>query len=127
MKRILIVAIVLFVSCVCRAAVPDLACLKIFDKKELRTEGHELTIVTQPGNYFRSVSFSNDPKLEKEIEAAVEQDRRHAVNCTEHWDGKTHYTILNIGKGNYIISVGFYKEADGSVRLFVQGEPEAFK
>lgn len=127
MKKIIIIALTLLISVVCHAASPNLVCEKIFEKKEVRTAGHELTIVTQPRNYFRSVSFSNDPKLEKEIEKAVEQDRKIAGNCVDRWDGEKHYTILNIENNGYTINIGFYKKSDGSVRLFVQGEPEAFK
>ncbi len=127
MKKLITIAIVLFVSVVCRAAAPNLATEKIFDRKELRSEGHQLTIVNGAGNYFRSVSFSNDPKLEKDIEKAIEADRKKSYNQVDRWDDNRQYTILNIENNGHTINIGYYHEPDGSVRLFIQANPDAFK
>ena len=129
MKRILALTLLVVATIVCRAASPNLACEKIFERKDLRAEGRDLVKITQPSNYFRSVTAENDKKLQKDILAAIEQGKKKSCNIVERYngDGNEDHVILNIENNGCIISIGCYWTEQGYVRLFIQADPEAFK
>ncbi len=129
MKRIISLTIAVMIAIIGFAKSPNLACEKIFDRKELRTPGHDLVTVTNPGNIFRSVSADNDKDLQKAIKKAYDQDREKAYNIVEGYDNNNNqeYGILNISNNGCNISIGFYWNNDGFVKLFISGDPEAFK
>lgn len=129
MKRIIILTLTLIVTVICHAASPSLACEKIFDRKDLRTEGHNLVKINQPNNYFRSITAENDKKLQNDIKKVFEQDRKKAYNVVEGYDGNSdrEYSILNISSNGYVINIGFYWNKNGYVNLFIQSDPDAFK
>lgn len=127
MKRTLIVCITLVMAAICIAAPPKLACEKIFDRKDIRTEGHDIVKITQPANYFRGVTADRDKSLLKDVQKAFDEDRKRACNVVEGFDGKNDYAILNITNNGCVINVGFYWNDNGYVNLFIQSDPKAFK
>lgn len=128
MKRLIYITLMLLTAAVCRAASP-LESEKIFDRDDLRTEGHSIVKVSNPSNYFRSITAENDKKLLKDVKKAIEQDRKQAFNVVERYDGDSDedYIILNINKNEYVVNIGFYWNDNGYVRLFIQSDPRAFK
>lgn len=129
MKRIISLTLVLLITIVGFAKSPNLACEKIFDRKEVRTKGHDLVITTNQNNYFRSVSSGNDKNLQKEIKKAFDKDRAKANNVVEGFDSGNNqeYSIMQIENNGYNISIGFFRREDGYVNLFISGDPRAFK
>lgn len=131
MKRILTISLILLVGILCHAASPyvTLACEKIFQRKDIRAEGHEVVTVRQPANYFRSVTAEKNKKLLDDIKKAFEQDRKKALNSFDSYDGneKQNHSVLNIESNGYIINVGLTWDDNGYVNLFLQSDPKAFK
>lgn len=131
MKRILAITLILvFAAGVCFAASPRLACQQLLERNDIRTKGHNVTVVNQPGNYFRSVEAVSDAKLLKEVKKAFEQDRKLAFNTVDRYDGddEQESSILNIKHNGYVVNIGFYwDDKTGYVRLFMQSNPAAFK
>lgn len=129
MKRILVATLALMITAVCLAVSPSLACEKIFERKDLRTEGHQVVALRQSDNYFRSVTAENDKKLLKDIKKAFEQDRSKAFNVIEGFDDQNRqdFAILNINSNGYVINIGFFWNENGYVNLFLQSNPAAFE
>lgn len=127
MKRLFAFFLTLTVFAVCHATPPNLACEKIFDRKDIRTEGHRLVKTMQPGNYYRSVIADNDPKLQADIKKAFEADRNKAVNIVEGFDGERDYAIMQIKNNGCIINVSIRWDNEGYVNLYIQSDPAAFK
>lgn len=129
MKRILTLTLIAIICSVCRAATPFLACEKIFDRDDLRSEGHDVVFINQPNNFFRCVTAENDKSLQSDIKKAFELDRTKSFNSIEGFDSvnKCDYSILNIKRNGYVISVGFFRNKEGYVNLFIQADPAAFK
>lgn len=130
MKRTFILTIILALASACMAVNPKLETAKIFERNDIKGNGHELVKVTQTGNHFRSLTFTNDKRMEKIVRAAVEKDRQRAYNIVERSDGKSQdYIILNIkGNNNSQVNVGLYWDDKGYMRVFMQSDkPEAFK
>ncbi|MDE6078898.1 MAG: hypothetical protein K2G35_02410 [Duncaniella sp.] len=109
------------------ATPPNLAVESVFTRTELRRTGYDITITRQPNNYYRSISAERDPKLLKEVRALFEKDSKRADNYVERYDDGDERHVLNIPHEGRYINVGLSVDSDGSFRLFVQGEPEAFK
>lgn len=127
MKRTIFTLLAIVSVAICQAAGPNLASEKIFERDDIRTEGHELVKVTSPQNYFRSITAKKDPKLLKAIKTALDQDRKRAFNVVEGFDGKQDYIILNIKHNGQTINVGSHFTAQGYVDLFIQSTEAAFK
>lgn len=129
MKRFLALAVIVMIAAVGRAASPSLACEKIFDRKDIHTEGHQVVKISQANNYFRCVTAENDKKLQNDIRKAFEHDRKKAYNVVEGYDSVSgqEYAILNIKSNGYVISIGFYWNDKGYVNLFMQSDPAAFR
>ncbi len=110
------------IASLCRAASPSLECAKIFDRKDIRTEGRDLVKISQPNNYFMSVTAKNDKKLEKIVRKAFEQDKKRTNQIYEGYDGTNgwDYSILNINYNGAIVNIGFYWNGKGYVNLFMQ-------
>ncbi|MDE6270222.1 MAG: hypothetical protein K2M12_05130 [Muribaculaceae bacterium] len=128
MKRLFafLLAITVFTA-VCHATPPNLACEKIFDRKDIRTEGHQLVKTMQPSNYYRSVQADNDPKLLADIKKAFEIDSKRASNIVEGFDGENDYAILQIENNGFFINVSVRWDDNGYVNLYIQSDPAAFK
>lgn len=128
MKRILLITLTIVLTGICGMATPpNLAVEKIFERKELRTEGHKFMMSKSKDNYFRSVKADNDKELLEEVKKAIEQDKKKAFNLVESFNGSKNNVILNIQNNEYTINVGFNWTEDGSVNLFIQSNPEAFE
>lgn len=127
MKKSIFFIIFLCTVCICNATPPNLACEAVFNRSDIRTEGHKVVSHKSEDNYFRSVTASNDQKLLSDIKKLVEKDKAKATNVTEGYkDGKEHI-ILNIPNNDCIINVGLWWSESGYVHLFVQSEPQAFQ
>lgn len=130
MKRsaiFLLLAVIAVITAV--AAPPKLACESLFSEK-YRTNPHaRVSIINSEGNYFRSISVTDDPQLVKEIEKKLAEDRKLATNTVEEYSGGSRYSlILNIpASKNDIISVGYTRKDEGSAELFVSGASKAFR
>lgn len=121
MKRILAITLLLvFAAGVCFAASPQLACEKIFEKRDIRTKGHSLVAVNNPNDFFRSVTADNDPKLLQEVKKAFEQDRKLATTTVDGFDGEREYSIMTVNHNEGQVSIGFYWTDNGYVNLFVR-------
>lgn len=129
MKRILTLTLLAIICSVCHAATPYLACEKIFEREDLRSEGHDVVFINQPNNFFRCVTAENDKSLQADIKKAFEQDRTKSFSSMEGFDSvnKCDYSILSIKRNGYVISVGFFHNKEGYVNLFIQADPAAFK
>ncbi len=127
MKRLLLTIIFVSVISVCYAKPPHLACETVFDRSDIRTEGHEVVSNKSEDNYFRSVTATNDPRLQSDIIRLVEKDKARASNITEGYKKGKEYIILNIPHNDCIINVGLWWTDSGYVHLFVQSELKAFK
>lgn len=115
------------VALVAMATPPNLACEAIFNRKDIRTEGHKVTFIKSVDNYYRCVSAENDPALRDEIIKLVEKDKKRAFNVVETYKDNEEGVILNIENNGAIISVGLQYKNDGYVNLFVQGVLKAFE
>ena len=127
MKRYFAILILACVTLCAAATPPNLACESIFDRKELRTEGHKLVKITQKDNYYRCAQAEKDPKLRDEIIKLVREDMKKANNIVESCTDGQDRIILNIENNGEIISVGLRWDEEGYVNLYVQGSPAAFK
>lgn len=129
MKRILTLTLLAIICSVCHAATPYLACEKIFEREDLRSEGHDVVFINQPNNFFRCVTAENDKPLQSDIKKAFEQDRTKSFSSMDGFDSvnKCDYSILSIKRNGYVISVGFFHNKGGYVNLFIQADPAAFK
>ena len=127
MKKILLALLFIGMALACFGAPPRLASETIFDRKEIKTEGHEFMSTKSESNYFRSVTAYNDKKLTKEIKEQVLKDKSRASNTVEGWDNGKEYIILNIPHNGYIINVGFWWDNKGYCNLFVQSQLGAFE
>lgn len=127
MKRfILSLFFVSFIS-ICYAKPPHLACETVFDRDDIRTEGHKVVCNKSDDNYFRSVTATNDPNLLSEIKRLVEKDKARATNVVEGYKNGKEHIILNIPNNGCSINVGVWWNSSGYVHLFVQSELKAFK
>lgn len=122
MKRTITLILIIMIASLCRAASPSLECAKIFDRKDIRTEGRDLVKISQPNNYFMSVTAKNDKELEKIVRKAFEQDKKRTNQIYEGYDGTNgwDYSILNINYNGAIVNIGFYWNGKGYVNLFMQ-------
>lgn len=127
MKRILITSILCCFVAICYAVPPRLACESVFNRKDIRTEGHRVVSNKSEDNYFRSVTATNDPKLQAEIKALVEKDKAKASNVSEGYRDGKEYIILNIPHNGCEINVGLWWTTSGYVHLFVQSGLKAFQ
>ncbi|MDE5811421.1 MAG: hypothetical protein K2H61_03830 [Muribaculaceae bacterium] len=129
MKRILALTIAVIMAVAAFATPPNLACEKIFERNDLKTKGYNIVKIENNDDNFRCITAENDRKLLKEVEKAVEKDKAKAFNVVERYDptNRRDCTILNINNNGYVISIGFFRDNNGFVNLFVQGVPEAFK
>lgn len=127
MNRSLLTIFLLSFASICYAVPPRLACETVFGRKDIRTEGHILVSNKSEDNYFRSVTATNDPRLQSDIIRLVEKDKARASNITEGYKKGKEYIILNIPHNDCIINVGLWWTDSGYVHLFVQSELKAFK
>ena len=127
MKRlILTIFLVSFIS-ICYATPPHLACEAVFNRDDIRTEGHKIVSNKSEDNYFRSVTATNNPRLLSEIKGLVKKDMSRASNVTEGYKNGKEYIFLNIPNNGCIINVGMWWTNSGYVHLFIQSELRAFK
>lgn len=127
MKRfILSLFLVSFIS-ICYAIPPRLACETVFERNDIRTEGHKVVSTKSEDNYFRSVTATNDKRLLSDIKKLIEKDRARATNVVEGYNNGKEYIILNIPNNGCIINIGMWWTGAGYVHLFVQSELKAFK
>ena len=127
MKRlILTIFLVSFIS-ICYATPPHLACEAVFNRDDIRTEGHKIVSNKSEDNDFRSVTATNNPRLLSEIKGLVKKDMSRASNVTEGYKNGKEYITLNIPNNGCIINVGMWWTDSGYVHLFIQSELRAFK
>lgn len=112
---------------VCYAVPPHLACEEVFNRQDIRTEGHEVVSNRSEHNYYRSVTATNNPRLLSDIKKLIKQDEKRASNITEGYRDGQEYIILNIPSNGCIINVGAWWTDAGYVRMFIQSELKAFK
>ncbi len=97
---------------------------RYFGEKYRSDPTTKVTVITNTGNYFRSIKVEGNPALVAEIKKAVENDRRHADNVTESYSQEKTSIILNLPGG---VNMGFTQRKPGDCSLFLQGTPDAFK
>lgn len=127
MKRLLIIFAVMLSALAAWATPPHLACEAIFNRKDLRVKGNDIVNIIGDGNYFRSITSENNPKLMAEIKALVEKDKKRAYNKVDRYIDGEETIILNISSNGHIINVGLTTAEPGYVRLFIQSDPKAFE
>lgn len=127
MKRYFAILILACVTLCAAATPPNLACEAIFDRPELRTEGHKLVKITDKENYFRKAEANADPQLRDEIIKLVREDMKRAYSVMESFNNGKGRIILNVENNGKGISIGLQYDDKGYVDLFVQGPPKAFK
>lgn len=127
MKRLILSIFLLSFIAVCYATPPHLACEAVFNRDDIRTEGHKIVSNKSDDNYFRSVTATNNPRLLSEIKGLVKKDMSRASNVTEGYKNGKEYIILNIPNNGCIINVGMWWTNSGYVHLFIQSELRAFK
>lgn len=128
MKRLtIIITLIISVISTCFAAPPRLACETVFNRRDIRTEGHKVVINKSENNYYRSVTANSDHKLLADIKALIQKDKTRATNIVEGYKDGTEHIILNIPNNGHIINIGMWWTDDGYVHLFIQSELNAFK
>ena len=127
MKRLILSIFLLSFIAVCYATPPHLACEAVFNRDDIRTEGHKIVSNKSEDNYFRSVTATNNPRLLSEIKGLVKKDMSRASNVTEGYKNGKEYIILNIPNNGCFINVGMWWTNSGYVHLFIQSELRAFK
>lgn len=127
MKRNVVMLMMMAVALIAAATPPNLACESIFNRKDIRTDGHRVTVAKSQGNYYRSVTAENDPKLRDEIIKLVDKDKKVAHNVVETYKDGMEGVILNIVNNDKPINVGLKWNDNGYINLFIQGDPEAFE
>ena len=126
MKRIIIfiIAAILTAASAMAASPVTLECERYFGEKYRNNPSTKVTVITNPGNYFRSIKVEANPTLVAEIKKSVEKDRRHADNVTESYSQGKASIILNLPEG---VSLGFSDKGEGNCSLYVSGSPDVFR
>lgn len=128
MRRLVLFFLVIGISVVCMAESPNLACQKIFERKDLYSKGYDIVKINQPYNYFRCIKARKDKKLMREVQKAFEKDSRRACNMVENRSSSGKISsVINIEHKGYMINIGLVCDSEGNLKLFMQSEPEAFE
>lgn len=129
MKRLALTTIIAALCAIVTwAKGPNLACEKLFERKEVHTKGHSYACFQQPGNYYRCVTADADKKLMNDALKCLAIDRQRAQMVIEGNRNGEDTMILNIMHNGYVINVGCrWNKETGYLNLFVQSYPEAFQ
>ena len=119
MKRPIITLILLFSCLLSFAAFPTLDSEKFFGEKYRNNPKTSISIITQPGNRFKSIKVTGDADLVKEIRKAVERDRSKAQSVNETYQNGKQTIIYNIIDNGKVCNLIFKVEGQEAT-LFIQ-------
>ena len=126
MKRFLLLLSLLLTVLTASAKSPQLSSEKLFDGRYTNKKDVSISIYRGNGVFFRSISVSDNSDIMREIESEVIKDLPRSTNYSDQMESDFRYIVMTIQNNGAEIQIGYQRDGDKEVYLFIRGPERAF-